>query len=234
MKKLNLAVLVLVYAISSLSPVYAIDMETLRSKLNYACTIADIKEADKLAVQNMAMTEQVLFQVDSPHRNNSGARANIIQILKACAETGIITQSHFFDLLLSLYNQIPSITLSTTISQPKAVEMGKAHIRGAVVSLGSDAPLASNFSTFPIMANSLTTAGFIKNRGILNSLTQKVSNAKDLLEKKGADAKNTAINKIQAAASELDAQRGKGVSEDGFQILSGYCKNLITKIQNTP
>jgi hypothetical protein len=227
MRKLKFAVLLLFYTISSFSPVYSIDLETLRCKLNYTCTIADITEAKKLAIQNMSLTEQILFLNDTSSRNNGTARCNIIQILRRCAINGTISQSHFFDLILRLYNQITSIALA------KTVELEKGDIKGVLTSIGNDAPLATNFSTFPVMANSLTTSGFIKNQGILNSLTQKIANAKDILDKKGADAKNTAINKIQAAINELDAQRGKHITEDGYQILSGYCRNLIAKIQAT-
>jgi len=227
MQKMKFFVFFTSFSFLFISLSFAIDRETLWTKLNFPSSLAEMREMDRVARQNLGMVEEILFFSDM-QRDSSCARDNALQILKECSEKGLITKEHFFEIILRLYGQI------NTIAHPTRVEDSKNNIKGAMASYGrANLPLASNFSAFPSLTNSLSSAGFIKNQGILNSLNQKISNAKDILDKRGPDAKNTAIKKVQAAINELSAQRGNGVSEDGYQILSGYCQNLITKIQTT-
>jgi hypothetical protein len=94
-------------------------------------------------------------------------------------------------------------------------------------------PISKQFSGFSTLLNSMATAGLIRNSGIINSLNQKIDNARKSLEKKNNNAKKTSINHIEAAVHELNAQRGNQITEDAHKILTQYCQNLITKIQNT-
>lgn len=226
-KTLPLFLIALFLFISSNSSL-AIDKENLRRMFNYPSS-NDFQTREAAARQNIGILEEIVF-VSDMQGDNSCAREGILMVLRHYAEGGVIyTQEKYFAILLRLYNQVASVV------HPKRLENEKNMIKGQLSSFGlvsSTKPLSFSFSTFPSLVNSLLSAGFIKNQGIQNSLNQKISNAKDLLDKRSPDAKTTAVNKVQAAIQELDAQRGKGVSEDGYQILSACCKNLITKIQS--
>jgi hypothetical protein len=161
--------------------------------------------------------------------DTSGARANGLELLSECAEEGKITQAHFFDVITRLYNQIGSI------AHPSRLDRSKGHIMG-VLSCFCDEPnysISQKFTGFSSLMNSMATAGLIRNSGIINSLNQKIDNARKSLEKKNYNAKKSAINHIEAAVHELNALRGNQITEDAHKILTQYCQNLITKIQNT-
>ncbi|MEK7801233.1 MAG: hypothetical protein AAB276_02155 [Pseudomonadota bacterium] len=229
MKKTLPLFLIALFLFLSSNVSLAIDKENLRRMFNYPSS-NDFPTREAAARQNIGLLEEIVF-ISDMQGDNWCAREGILMVLRHYAEVGAIyTKEKYFDILLRLYNQ------AAAVAHPKRLENTKNMIKGQLSSFGlvsSTKPLSFSFSAFPSLANSMSTAGFIKNQGILNSLNQKISNAKDILDKKGADAKTTAINKVQAAINELDAQRGKHITEDGYQILSGYCKNLITKIQST-
>ena len=208
---------------------YAIDKETLWTRLSHSVSNAQYDETFRIAKQNLGLIEEIFFLSDFV-KNNNAARVGCIQILRESCEEGLITQEHFFEIFLRLYNQL------NTIALPE-------HIRGMqrmlTAQMGAFAhepsfPVSQQFSGFTSLTAALFKAGLIKNQGILNSLNQKISNAQKSLEKKDSAAKTSAANQIQAAINELDAQKGKGISEDGYEALSRYCRHLITKIQNTP
>lgn len=227
--KNNLLCVLVLLAFTLSNPIWGIDKATLRNKFNHP-SFNSFQEREAAARQNIGMIEEIVFFSDMVD-DNSCARENILALLRYYAEGGTIyTKEKYFDILLRLYNQV------TTVVHPIHLEDTKNLIKGQLSSFGlvsSKSPLSFSFSAFPALTNSMMAAGFIKNQGLQNSLTQKVANAKETMEKRGPDSKNTAVNKVQAALNELDAQRGKGISEDGYQILSACCKNLITKIQSS-
>lgn len=215
--------------VTLLNPSWAMDRESLRKLMNYPIGNAGLAKMQSAAMQNLNLVEEIIFFSDFTE-NNETARDNGLSILSGSADVGVYPKERYFNTFLRLYSQAASIV------RPSRLERLKRMIIASLASFGmvdSSSPFSSNFSNFPTLVNSMASAGLIKNQGILNSLAQKLSNAKDILDKKGPNAKTTAINKIQAAVNELDAQRGNGVSEDGYQILSGYCKNLISKLQAT-
>lgn len=230
MKKTSALLVSTIISLVFLMPSWSIDKETLRNMMNNPVSTGGMRQMEAAAWPNISLVEEILFFSDMKEDNGT-ARDNGLAILRRSAEEGVnYTKERYFDTLLRLYNQ------ATTVVHPTDLEDTKKMIKAQLASFGlvsSTRPLSFSFSSFPSLANSMSIAGFIKNQGILNSLNQKISNAKDILDKKGPDAKNTAINKIQAAINELDAQRGNHITEDGYQILSGCCKNLITKIQST-
>lgn len=216
-----------VFAISNTS--FAIDRETLWSKLEFPGSApGGYIETIKLAKQNIGLVEEILFLSDM-QRDNGPARFCSLSILRQACEEGLITQGHFFDVCVRLYGQI------NTIAHPKRLESSKNQIKGQLANFAVQAnfPLSQQVSGFTSLSSSLFKAGLIKNQGLLNSLNQKIENAQKGLEKKSPAAKASATNQVQAAINELSAQRGQGVTEDAYLILSVYCQNIINKIQNT-
>lgn len=226
MKHFNKWFLSVVISILCSSNAFAIDAHTLWTKLNFPDP--NFMQTRRLALQNPNLLENIVFYSDM-NGDTSGARFNCLQLLKECGEKGIITPAHFFDISFRLYNQMASI------AHPSRLNDSKNYVKGAVASfLSQEAfPIAQQFTGFSTLMNSMSTAGLIRNNGIINSLNQKIDNAKKSLEKKNNNAKKTAINHIEAAINELNAQRGNQISEDAHKILSQYCQNLISKIQKT-
>lgn len=209
-------------------PSFAIDRETLWSKLEFpGSSPGGYIETVKIAKQNLGLVEEILFLSDM-QRDNGPARFCSLSILRQACEEGLITQEHFFDVCLRLYGQINSI------AHPKRLESSKNQIKGQLANFAEQAhfPLSQQVSGFSSLSSSLFAANLIKNQGLLTSLNQKIANAQKGLEKKNSAAKSSAVNQVQAAINELNAQRGKGIAEDGYLILSVYCQNLINKIQN--
>ena len=216
----------IIIAVLCSSTAFAIDAHTLWTKLNFPDP--NFMQTRQLALQNPNLLEEIIFYSDM-NGDTSGARANSLELLDECADTGRITQAHFFDLTLRLYNQIGSI------AHPSRLNSSKNHIKGVLACFGNkpNYPISQQFTGFSTLMNSMSTAGLIRNNGIINSLNQKIDNAKKSLEKKNNNAKKTAINHIEAAINELNAQRGNQITEDAHKILTQYCQNLITKIQKT-
>ena len=68
--------------------------------------------------------------------------------------------------------------------------------------------------------------GWIKNKGIYNSLSKKVENAKKANEK----GKNKTVqNKLESYQHELEAQRGKHVTEEGYDYMYYYAGEIIER-----
>ncbi|MCK4823665.1 putative metal-binding motif-containing protein [bacterium] len=61
-----------------------------------------------------------------------------------------------------------------------------------------------------------------------NSLISKVNNALKSVDK---DADNAAINQVQAFINEINAQRGKKISEEAADMLIQYANNIIAQIE---
>ncbi len=223
MKKIWLLSILIVFVFLSSIPLFAIDRETLWSKLTYSNSP---KELDAIALQNLSLVEEILFLSDF-QRYNDSARLNAMQILEIAVWKGQLSKEKYFDIMLRFLNQIPSLV------NPKVLQDTKGITIGHLESFSRGETLSATFVTFSLLGNSMLNARQIKTGGILNSLAQKVSNAKEILDKRGPDAKNTATNKIQAAISECEAQRGKNITPDGADIISGYLKSLVTKIQTT-
>ncbi len=66
-------------------------------------------------------------------------------------------------------------------------------------------------------------------KGIENSLVSKVNNAQKSLEKGNDDA---AINQLQAFINQIEAQRGKKISEETVDMLIAYANNVIAQIDD--
>ena len=70
----------------------------------------------------------------------------------------------------------------------------------------------------------------IKNNGIKNSLAKKYENSLKSLKKGN---KTPAINILEAAKNEINAQSGKSIDTTAASILVRYTDNLIAHINST-
>ncbi|MCU7505267.1 MAG: hypothetical protein HF314_19455 [Ignavibacteria bacterium] len=74
------------------------------------------------------------------------------------------------------------------------------------------------------MLNRANETGQLKNRGIYNSLYKKLENSKKDLEKGNM---NSASGTLNAFSSELEAQRGKGLSENAWKELKSFADLIL-------
>jgi len=72
------------------------------------------------------------------------------------------------------------------------------------------------------------TLGWITNRGILNSLDQKLDNARKQLERANNKA---AKNILQAFINEVDAQKDNHLSSEAYALLKYNAEYLVSKLQ---
>ncbi|MBI3038175.1 hypothetical protein HYY75_03860 [bacterium] len=61
----------------------------------------------------------------------------------------------------------------------------------------------------------------------------KIDGAKDAIEKQLGEGKNQAINKIETAQKEADAQNGKKFNEVACGLFFRFCDNLTWQINHT-
>ena len=76
----------------------------------------------------------------------------------------------------------------------------------------------------------MTENDLIKNNGLKNSLAKKYENSLKSLKKGN---KTPAINQLEAAKNEINAQSGKGIDTTAANILIRYTDNLIAHINST-
>ena len=70
--------------------------------------------------------------------------------------------------------------------------------------------------------------GWIDNKGIVNSLDQKLDNAKSQLQKGNT---TTVKNTLRALVNEVEAQNGKHLSSEAYALLKYNVEYLISKLQ---
>jgi hypothetical protein len=210
-----------------------ITKDYLRNMLTHSDSPESIEEARSLAIANPQILESIIF-TPKEDLDNSIARHNSLVYLCECAQTGKITADYFFDISLRLIKNI------SQYSFPEQVDEELLAFRGIVFSYGFDpirkvvyVNIFSNFKAFLTALEKMVQYNQISNLGIYNSLKTKITKAKEVLEKQRERGKKPAINKINAAINEAEAQRGKHLTENGFQIFVGYCKNLTEQIKNT-
>lgn len=228
MKSLGWSLILTILLSSFSNPCSAIDKNILWAHLTFSDTPESTKEAFNLAYSNLDLVEEILFIPDS-EKDNVVARSNSLLVLRNSSLAGLISSEKYFSITLRLLSQI------AMIAHPSRAEAERRIIKFQLSSYASNEaiPLKTKFLAFPTLITSIFSNGLIKNRGILNSLTQKIGNAYEVIDKNGVSSGNVAINIIESAINECEALRGKGISEDGYQIISEFCKALIAGIPNS-
>jgi len=100
------------------------------------------------------------------------------------------------------------------------------------ISQNASVDLFENFQALLSALDKMYLYGQIKNRGILNSIKTKIEGAQQILEKQKEKGKTPAINKLSAAAHEIQGQTGKQLDEDGLKIIQGFINSLIAQIKD--
>ncbi len=95
---------------------------------------------------------------------------------------------------------------------------------------GSVCSLDENYSNADLIITQMKENDLIKNNGLKNSLAKKYENSLKSLKKGN---KTPAINQLEAAKNEINAQSGKGIDTTAANILIRYTDNLIAHINST-
>jgi len=91
--------------------------------------------------------------------------------------------------------------------------------------------IQSNSSLIDMMTDDVEDAyqkGWIYNRGIANSLSQKLENAKKQLEK---GKTKQAVNMLNAFLNEVEAQNGKHINEEAYNLFKYNANCLIERLE---
>lgn len=186
-------------------------------------------KAAQVALDNPNILMQIIF-IPKEERDNFNGRHNALMFLKICSYQNKIPKEQYLDAAFKVLKNIEQY------AYPYSMETEKFTIQGEIAHYGLDNPniaISENFLTLYSILKTAYANDLIKNQGVINSLNKKLENAQKSLQKNNKNSQKTAINQIEAAINELDAQRGNHITEDAHKILTQYCQNLITKIQNT-
>ena len=145
---------------------------------------------------------------------------------------GLISNERFLSIML---NQIKDIQLYVN---GRAIESELNHINFLISFMnysylpnqGALCLLDVNYSNAELIITKMKEHDLIKNNGIKNSLAKKYENSLKSLKKGN---KTSAINILEAAKNEINAQSGKGIDPTAANILIRYTDNLIAHINST-
>ena len=216
---------------SSLSP---------REMLRYGLTFADDDESSQRveaeALANPTLLEEIVFLRlgETGNLNNRVARQNAFTYLKICSQRGLISQAHFFEIGFNLLKNLSDYAFPGDLADETARYQNQILNYGYnPKSKKATGTVFDNLQALLVYLDGMFKAGQISNQGVLQSLKVKISGALAILEKEKEKGKTPATNKIEAAISEANAQRGKNLTEIGFLVFSAFCQNLISQIQET-
>ena len=225
MKSFKLIIIIILFCFVSCCT-YAITQEKLIDYLAGAHDIDTSNYATQLAMENLEMLPNILI-IPSGHPI---ARHNALAILSEARYAKMFSNDRFLSIML---NQIKNIRLYTSDDE---VEFELKYI-DSLISLmsyipwqGSVCSLDENYSNADLIITQMKEHDLIKNNGIKNSLAKKYENSLKSLKKGN---KTPAINQLEAAKNEINAQSGKGIDTTAANILIRYTDNLIAHINST-
>lgn len=205
--------------------------DLLWSALTFSDTPETIEIARNMGISNPSLLEEVLFIRDIDMDNVVG-REKAYLLLQHCSLQQIISKDKFFNVAFSLLSQIDTLVF------PNRVNVERKKFTTLLSNYGLDFKtgnyifsVADAFSSLISQLDGMTLNGLISNHGILNSLKAKIESAKQSIEKGNKDSAKVAINKINAAINEAEAQKGTHITSDAVTIFSAFCQNLIHQIE---
>lgn len=233
MRKINILFLISLMFFLFINSVYAIDKESLWSLLTFADTPDLTLNAQIIAIENPSILEEILFISDN-EKDNSIAREQSLILLTGCSLNGKISKESFYNDVFRLLSQASSFIHSSRIeNEKKLITTILGNYAFDQIHKTSLLSIPENFSCLLLILDSMSLNGLINNDGTLKSLKSKISNAKELLEKKTPNGKTAAINKIEAAINEAEAQKGNHLTTEAAMMFVTYCQNLIALIKAT-
>lgn len=205
---------------------YAITQDDLIACLSGIHSIDTANHSRQLGMENLEMLTDILL-IPSGHPL---ARHNAMSILNTARYAKLFQNERFLSIML---NQIKNIRLYTSDDE---VEFELNYMDSLISFMsytpwqGATCSIDENYSNADLIITQMKEHDLIKNNGIKNSLAKKYENSLKSL-KKGNKA--PAINQLEAAKNEINAQSGKGIDPTAANILIRYTDNLIAHINST-
>ena len=205
---------------------YAITQDILIGYLSSVHSIDTVNYSRQLAMEHLEMLPNILI-IPSGHPI---ARHNALAILSEARYAKKFSNARFLSIML---NQIKNIRLYTSDDE---VEFELKLIDSLISFMsyipwhGSVCSLDENYSNANLIITQMKENDLIKNNGIKNSLAKKFENSLKSFKKGN---KTPAINILEAAKNEINAQSGKGIDTTAANILIRYTDNLIAHINST-
>lgn len=233
---MNIQIKVILFIFVFLIPtsLFALDKDTLWSAITFADNPASTKEATALALANPDILKEVLFISDF-EKDNSVARGNAIIILLSCSVNNTVSREQFFKSVFSLLSRIEDYV------HPSRLIGEKAKISMILGNYGFDTAnkrfylsLEVAFSSLLTEISSMQEQGLIKSYDLAKNLKTKIESAKRSYLKKSLRGVKASITQVETALAELSAQTGRNISEEALQILTKFCKNILTALNSSP
>ena len=205
---------------------YAFSQEKIIRLLSSADDEQSAKYTLQIGFDNLEMLPNILLLKNC----NPLARDNSIIILTNATYKKLFSKERYMSIML---NQIKNIHLYTA---PSEMELDRIFISNVVsyfsyrLDQGALCSLDENYSNADLIITQMKEHDLIKNNGIKNSLAKKYENSLKSLKKGN---KTPAINQLEAAKNEINAQSGKGIDTTAANILIRYTDNLIAHINST-
>ncbi len=225
MKKDNIIIVTILLNIFT-NVCFGISQDKLKRILASADDEKSAKHTIQTGLDNLEMLPDILLLSNC----NSAVRDNAVIILANATYKNLFAKDRFISIML---NQIKNIHL---YSYPSEIEMNKAFINNIVSYFGYKInkealySIDESYSHADLIITQMKEHDLIKNNGIKNSLAKKYENSLKSLKKGN---KTPAINQLEAAKNEINAQSGKGIDTTAANILIRYTDNLIAHINST-
>lgn len=226
MKFLKKFILVVILFNTYTGTSYAITQDILIGYLSSVHSIDTVNYSRQLGMEHLEMLPNILI-IPSGHPI---ARHNALAILSEARYAKKFSNARFLSIML---NQIKNIRLYTSEDE---IEFELNYIDSLISFMsytpwqGATCSLDENYSNANLIITQMKEHDLIKNNGIKNSLAKKYENSLKSLKKGN---KTPAINQLEAAKNEINAQSGKGIDTTAASILIRYTDNLIAHINST-
>lgn len=217
MKSIKKFTLVIIFLIISINHCFAISQEELIDKLISTDDHYTTTNSIQIGLNNLNMISEILLMPTG----HPLARSASLSILGKAFLDGLLPKEQLIGILI---NQIKNIQL---YSSHYYINLEKARISN-MLSYLSYCPEANiigsieeDYGGADLIITKMKENDLIKNNGIKNSLTKKYQNSLKSLKKGN---KTPAINQLEAAKNEINAQSGKGIDTTAANILIRYTR----------
>ncbi|MBQ3644655.1 MAG: hypothetical protein II961_08675 [Candidatus Riflebacteria bacterium] len=211
------------------SACFAITQERLIDYLAGAHDLKTVEHSISIGLENWNMLPDILI-MPSGH---STARLNAMRILNEARRKGFISNERFISIMINqlknnrLYTSNNEIVIQTEVNR---IDFLVSCMNYREWEGGALTTLDVNYTDAGLIVNKMKEYDLIKNNGLKNSLAKKYENSLKSLKKGN---KTPAINILEAAKNEINAQSGKGIDTTAASILIRYTDNLIAHINST-
>lgn len=232
MKKIGICFFLLFLPISSICSAQYQTIDELMRYLAFTDDRGLRKTALEYVVTHPEVAKEILF-FPNPVSFQNAAKQNAFVCLKIASYRGFSSPEEFFDVSCRLIANIELYHPQEARERAlKWYSTGLANYHWTEKP-GTYKELSVMFENSLKALSAMEKNGLIVHSGIRNSLAAKIDGAKDAVDKHQGKGFNQAINKIEAAMSEANAQRNKGLKEIACVVFLQYCKNLIWQMNHT-